>query len=187
MFINNIDASLYGGLATAVPGEIAGYWAAHKIAGKLPWADLFAPTIELCKNGFAVSEELDWAISTFEDGIRNDNGLKNMFINSTTNRAFKTNDLIKFPQLAKTLKIIADGGAKAFYDGELSAQIVAENNLKGGILTLDDLRNYNPVITTPIEANLFKNYKYYGVPPPSSGILISFILNLMSSKFIFFI
>ncbi len=58
MFIDKPDALLTGGLATAIHGEIAGYWAAHQISGKLSWADLFAPTIELCKNGFEVSEEL---------------------------------------------------------------------------------------------------------------------------------
>jgi gamma-glutamyltranspeptidase/glutathione hydrolase/leukotriene-C4 hydrolase len=185
MFIDKPDASLYGGLATAIPGEIAGYWAAHQIAGKLPWTDLFTPTIELCQNGFRVNAELDWAISSSEDGIRSDPGMNSIFVNSTTNKAFKINDLIKYPQLAKTLQIIADGGAKAFYDGELSPKIIAENNLKGGILTLEDLQNYQPEITTPIQADLNNNYKYYGVPPPSSGILISFILNLMSSKFKF--
>jgi gamma-glutamyltranspeptidase/glutathione hydrolase/leukotriene-C4 hydrolase len=89
MFINKPDASLSGGLATGIPGEIAGYWAAHQSSGKLPWADLFAPTIKLCKNGFAVSEELDWAISNYEEGLRSDPGLRNIFINSTTNETFK--------------------------------------------------------------------------------------------------
>jgi gamma-glutamyltranspeptidase len=122
--------------------------------------------------------------SNYEDGLRNDPELRNIFIDSTTNETFKLNDLIKFPQIGKTLQIIADSGAKGFYDGELSARFVAENNRKGGILTLEDLRNYKPVVTTPVFANLNNNYKYYGVPPPSSGILISFILNLMSSKLI---
>jgi gamma-glutamyltranspeptidase/glutathione hydrolase/leukotriene-C4 hydrolase len=89
MFIDKPDASLSGGLATAIPGEIAGYWAAHQISGKLPWADLFAPTIELCKNGFPVSEELNWAISNNEGSLRSDPGLRNIFINSTTNETFK--------------------------------------------------------------------------------------------------
>lgn len=184
MFLNNPDASTVGGLATAVPSEIAGYWAAHQIAGKLPWRDLFEPTIQLCLNGFPVSENLAWAIQTFSDLLRIDSELTKIFFNATTNDTLNAGDTIKFTKLGKTLQIIADGGMKAFYDGELSPIIVEENNKKGGILTLEDLRNYKPIVNNSIQINLNGNLRYFGVPPPSSGVLVGFILNLMSRKFL---
>ena len=176
------DASLVGGLATGVPGEIAGFWAAHQIGGKLPWKDLFQPTIDLCNNGLPVSKKLGLVIAANEANIRKNRGLVATFIDQFTNQPLKEGETIKYPLLAKTFQTIADGGSKAFYDGELSPKIVREINSKGGIFTLDDLRNYKPKVTNSISVNLKGNYQYNGMPPPSSGILISFILNLMTRK-----
>lgn len=121
-------------MATAVPGEIAGYYVAHQIAGKLSWKELFEPTIALCRNGTQVSEMLAWGINEYEESIRKDPGLSEVLIDSLTNKTLKENDFVRYPKLADTLEKIANGGAKAFYDGELSKIIVEENNLKGIVI-----------------------------------------------------
>jgi gamma-glutamyltranspeptidase len=104
---------------------------AHKIAGRLPWQSLFEPVINLCKNGFAVSPVLAESIRSYENQIKQNVGLKNIFTNPVNGQLYKTNEIIKLPGLAKTLEMISVNGSQVFYDGALSAQIVSENNANG--------------------------------------------------------
>ena len=119
------------GLLSGVPGEIAGYWIAHKIAGRLPWKTLFEPVINLCKNGFAVSPVLAESLKNYKDQIRQNVGLTNILTNPVNGQVYKLNEIIKLPGLAKTLEMISVNGSQVFYDGELSAKIVSENNANG--------------------------------------------------------
>jgi gamma-glutamyltranspeptidase/glutathione hydrolase/leukotriene-C4 hydrolase len=128
MFLNNnTDQSVEGGLASGIPGEIAGYWEAYKIGGRLPWKKLFEPSITFCRNGIKVSSSLATAIRQNEEKIRKNRGLANIFLNPVTNQTFKENDTMTMLTLAKTLEKIGEQGPDAFYNGELSEKIVNEN------------------------------------------------------------
>ena len=132
MFLNKVpELSHKGGMASAIPGELAGYWLAHKIGGKLSWKKLFEPAINLCTNGVKVTKILSNAIAENEKDIRNSPELSRIYVDPITNRLYHANDVIKMPNLAKTLKIISEKGSDAFYNGELSKVIVQENNQNG--------------------------------------------------------
>jgi gamma-glutamyltranspeptidase/glutathione hydrolase/leukotriene-C4 hydrolase len=131
MQVIGIDANNKG-----IPGEIAGYWFAHKLAGKLPWRRLFEPTIDLCRTGLAVSDDLAKILKSNDKQILKDKGLSKIFINPATNKVYKKNQTIRFPLMADTLEKIAEGGLDTFYNGELSQLIVNETNLKSKSIRL---------------------------------------------------
>lgn len=90
-----------GGLAVAVPGEVAGYWEAHQKFGKLKWNELFEPSIELCEKGFRVNHFLHYGINATQNLIRAESSMAEIFINPETNQPFQVkyiytkNSLIK--------------------------------------------------------------------------------------------
>ena len=129
MFVGKPGKSLLGGLASGIPGEIAGYWLAHQKAGRLPWKRLFKPSIDLCRNGIPVSPVLAFLLERQETLIRRNEALSKVFIEPKANRTYKNKESIINLNLANTLEIISEKGAEAFYKGELASQIVEENNL----------------------------------------------------------
>lgn len=124
-------SSLSGGLATAIPGEIYGYWEAHKLGGRLPWKTLFQPAIAMCRNGFRASKILARVIAKSENEIRSNVALSKIFVNSVTNETYKENELIKMPNLANTLELISENNITAFYNSKLTKLMVREINQNG--------------------------------------------------------
>ena len=176
------SASLRGGLATAIPGEIAGFAEAHRIAGRLPWRVLFEPAIRMCSEGYRVSLALAQAIANHEDSIRADPILSEIFINKTTNRIRQVGDLVQRPRLARTLIRVAEKGIKAFYDDNtLTGFIIDEINSNGGNVTLKDFQTYRAEVSPAISIDLDHNLKLSTVSVPSSGVLAAFIMRIMNS------
>lgn len=124
-------SSLFGGLATGIPGEIEGYWRAHQLAGKLDWQVLFQPAIQMCRNGFKVSLVLANSIKRSETFIRNSLEFSNIFINPLTNETYKENGFIKMIKLADTLELISKTNIVEFYNGNLTQTMVNEINENG--------------------------------------------------------
>jgi len=178
MFKNR--SSVLGGLATGIPGDLYGLWEAHKIGGKLLWRELVQPTIDLCQNGFKVPIALANVFVKAENYLRSDKGLSEMFINKETNQIYKKDDIIKLPKLARTFELIRDLNVSAFYDGVLTQDIVDEINANGGNVSKEDFKSYRPVVSKPVTVDLNEQYKLYTSALPSSGIIVSFILKLMS-------
>lgn len=108
--------------------------------------------------------------------------MREIFYDQINNRLYQENSEVKIPKLAKTFEIIAKNGESAFYNGELSATIVDEIQSAGGIITADDLRNYECLVKEPVTFKLKNKIELFSVPPPSSGILLNFILALIDSK-----
>ena len=104
---------------------------AHRLAGRLPWKKLFEPVIEMCANGFPVTHILANAIKTNEKAIRDNKGLARVFINPETNLTYKVDEMIRMPQLARTLRIISDQSPNSFYNGSLTKLMVKEINQNG--------------------------------------------------------
>lgn len=157
--------SLVGPRASGVPGTVRGLELAHQKYGRRPWKELLAPAINLAEKGFAVS----YALS---DSLRNSKQLP-QFPESTRifqrgGRLYEPGEVFVQPELARTLQRIAKRGAKEFYEGEtakLLARYMADN---GGLITLDDLKQYRPVERTPL-AGKYREYDVITAPPPSSG------------------
>lgn len=142
MYANNASLSSKGGLSIAVPGELKGYWEAHQKYGKLEWADVVQPTIDLCKKGILVTPFLAGFFTARKTQLLASETLREVFINPNTNDTYKEGEYLKRVKLAETLEVIAKEGADAIYNGSLTGSLVEDIQENGGIITAEDFYNY---------------------------------------------
>jgi gamma-glutamyltranspeptidase/glutathione hydrolase len=144
------DRNAVGHLATAVPGAVAGLWAAHERAGRLPWARLLAPAIGLARAGLEVTWDLLLVIAGRLDAIRANECLASILLTEGRLPRAKSpdapGDRLDQAALAATLQRIADEGPSAFYEGAVAAAIAAAIAAGDGILTEADLAGYTPKV-----------------------------------------
>ncbi|MEC9415189.1 MAG: gamma-glutamyltransferase, partial [Pseudomonadota bacterium] len=155
-------STLIGGQAVGVPGTVAGFWEAHQRFGKLPWRDLVEPAIKLAEDGFLPAKILVDDIHSMQEWFKNKTNFNQNFLRITTEKKFKQ------PELAETLKRIAEFGAKDFYSGETATLIVEQMKKSNGLITMEDLNSYEAVWREPLRAN-WREYEIISAPPPSSG------------------
>ncbi|XP_051741737.1 glutathione hydrolase 1 proenzyme-like isoform X2 [Ctenopharyngodon idella] len=166
------------GLFIAVPGELRGYALAHKRHGRLPWKELFEPSIKLALDGFRIGKALARAINETRHTILNDKTLCEVFCDSN-NKTLKENDTIRFPKLADTYKKIAEEGPDAFYNGSLTQTIVDDINAAGGIITREDLKNYQAVLNEYALNFTVGKYIFHAPDAPFGGPVLALILNIL--------
>ncbi|CAG0890582.1 unnamed protein product [Darwinula stevensoni] len=181
MFEGNSSLSQKGGLSVGVPGEIRGYWEAWTKYGKLNWTELLQPTIDLCKNGITVVRALAKALQSYETQILEEPSMKEVFVNPETGKVWKEGEIMKRPQLALTLERIAVEGPNAFYNSNLTDAMAEEIRSHGGVITKEDFSNYTAKWTEPIKVALNGGMTLYSVPPPASGAILAFILNILDT------
>lgn len=158
------NLSLRGHLASGVPGSVAGMVEAHKKFGLLPWKDLVQPAIDLALKGITLTErEASWFNQAQADLIKYNTTKPEYLI-----RNWKPGDSIKWTEAGHTLERIRDEGRAGFYEGKTAADLVAEMKKGKGLITAEDLKNYQPVWRDPIVAS-YKEYKVISMPPSSSG------------------
>ncbi|CEI93379.1 Putative Gamma-glutamyltransferase [Rhizopus microsporus] len=168
MFVNDPMAAQRGGLAVGVPGEIRGFQLAHERYGKLPWKDLFASAIKVAEEGFEKSKL--W--------IEKEPGFAEVY--APTGVIAKPGDIIKRTKLAQTLKVIAEEGADVFYEGIIAQTIVNATQAAGGILTMEDMRNYKPLIRPTISTS-YHGKKVVTCSAPTSGPALLSVLNIIEA------
>jgi gamma-glutamyltranspeptidase / glutathione hydrolase len=161
------ELSLRGGLAVAVPGEIAGLFTALRRFGTLPFDVVAAPAIEYARDGFAIEPHLAKSIARNLDSIRRQPALAATFLHAD-GTPLDAGETLRQPALAETLQRIAREGRRAFYSGPVAGAIVDSVRAAGGVMTLGDLAAYRPVWRRPLTTE-FDGYDFYGMPPPSSG------------------
>ncbi|XP_042208177.1 scoloptoxin SSD14-like isoform X2 [Homarus americanus] len=171
--------SLKGGLAVAVPGELRGYYQLYeRFGGKIPWADLIDPTIKLCEEGHRVNWHMARALKFNAKAIKNEPSMS-VFINPDTKDVYQEGDILKRPQLSETLRVIQND-PDALYTGQLAYKLAQDIQSFGGIITAEDLRRYTPVWKDAVNVSIEQgDYTLYSVPPPGSGLIVGFILNIM--------
>lgn len=152
--------------ASGVPGTVDGTIKAHKKYGKLSFAEIIQPAIDLARDGFPVTRAQAGSFNRMKKTFLERNSVQLAFVKD--NEEWKEEDLLIQEELAKTLELIKDMGRDGFYSGVTAEYIVEEMNRGGGFISSEDLENYKAVWRKPITGN-YKNYKIISMPPSSSG------------------
>ena len=166
--------SVIGALSVGVPGTIAGIFEVHDKLGSLPIQEIMKPVIELANKGVIVTSKQSEKIKENQKyfGLVNKNPI--LF-----DKKYKTNDTIKHENLANTLSRIMLKGKDEFYKGETAVKLVSFIQKNGGIITLEDLKNYKPIWRDPITFK-YDDLNIISMSPPSSGgICINQILKMV--------
>jgi gamma-glutamyltranspeptidase / glutathione hydrolase len=169
-----------GHLSVGVPGSVAGMELAFKKYSKLKdWGKILEPAIRLASEGFAITQSEAERFNEYKEQFQKMNPDARPFVKDGV---WKMNDILRQPDLAHTLELIRDKGAAGFYEGETANEIVAEMKRGGGLITLEDLKNYEAKWRKPIIGQ-YKNYRIITMPPPSSGGIVLMQLLTMLEKF----
>lgn len=174
------DASLYGYLASGVPGTVKGLDYALEKYGTMSRQQVMEPAIKLAREGFILTRADTDVLDTTTDRFKQDPEVARIFL-KPDGSAFQPGDLLVQTDLANTLEKIAKGGSKAFYEGEIPKIVEQASKKNGGILTADDFANYTITDTTPVSCT-YRGYKFISAPPPSSGgVTICQTLNILEN------
>ena len=164
-------------LAVGVPGTVAGLHLAWNDQGSKPWKELMQPAIGLARDGFEVSHGLARSLTGVLDNFQKYPASLAQF--SKNGKPYEAGDILKQPDLAKTLTRIADQGPAGFYEGETAALIEKEMKANGGLITMADLKAYQAKKRGVVKG-IYRGYDVYGMPPPSSGgMAVVQILNVL--------
>ncbi|CAK9185146.1 unnamed protein product [Ilex paraguariensis] len=166
MYAGNHSQMSTGALSIAVPGQLAGLYAAWKQYGKLPWKRLVKLAENLARRGFKVSSYLYKQMISAESRIKADKGLCEIY--APRGSLLLPGHVIRNINLANTLSEISKYGVAAFYNGSIGNSLVTDIRKAGGILTMEDLQSYQVKFREPIVANV-QGFKIFTVPPPASG------------------
>jgi gamma-glutamyltranspeptidase/glutathione hydrolase len=156
------QSTLIGGQAAGVPGTVAGFWAAHKRFGKLPWADVIAPAVKLAADGFYPHKITVDYVRKVDDWFDDRVNFKEYFGHMAEGARFRQ------PELAATLKRIAEHGPDDFYRGDTAELLVEQMGRSNGLITMEDMAAYEAVWRQPLRSN-WREFEIVSAPPPSSG------------------
>ena len=174
------SASTVGHLASGVPGAVAGMAAALERYGTMSLAEVMAPAIRLAAEGFVVDSSLWRSLGDTSD--RNKlTRFEGRAIFFPDGQAVRPGTRLVQGDLARTLRLIAEQGPKAFYEGEVADSIVAEMRRGGGIITKADLAAYKPVWRTPVKTT-YRGHTLFSMPPSSSGgVTMTEFMNILET------
>lgn len=176
----NVDnqRARFSHLSAGVPGAVMGFTTALEEYGTMSLRDVMAPAIKLAQRGFEMPRALAEGLSRRQDRFTRDPSSLEYFYKSDGEH-YETGERFAQKDLAKTLKRISKYGAKGFYEGPVAALIVAEMEANGGLITLEDLKNYRAVKRDAVTGT-YRGYDVISMPPPSSGgIHVIEMLNIL--------
>nr|WP_240337068.1 gamma-glutamyltransferase [Rufibacter sp. SYSU D00308] len=159
------DASTLGHLAVGVPGAVDGLVAMHQKLGSLPWAQVVQPAIDLARQGVVLTEREARLLNQGRPDFLKANKFTPHVVKDTP---WQKGDVLPLPELARTLERIRDKGRAGFYEGETADLLVKEMERGGGIISHQDLEEYQSV-WRPAITGTYRGYKVISMPPPSSG------------------
>ena len=153
-------------LAVGVPGTVAGLHLAWQQHGRLPWNRLVSPAIALARGGFIVTDGLSRSLKGVLPQMADFPASVAQFTRNGV--PYEAGDLLKMPDLARTLQRIADRGPAGFYEGETALLVEKDMAAHGGLITREDLKAYQAKTRTPLRGT-YRDLEVISIPPPSSG------------------
>jgi gamma-glutamyltranspeptidase/glutathione hydrolase len=167
--------------AAGVPGSVRGMALAHKKFGKLKWSEVVLPAAKLAEKGFTVNGVLANGLNRVLADPKTTNAEFKRVYGKPDGTRWKAGDTLVLADLGRTLRLIAENGADAFYTGEPGKLLAEEMKASGGLITLDDLAAYKAHERKPISTT-YRGYTVYGSPPPSSGgVCLAEMLNILEN------
>ena len=166
------NMSLVGARAAGVPGTVMGLWDAHEKFGKLPWAELLTPAIVYARNGFKVAEKQYMYRQEALELFKGTTNFNDYF------GSMKVGEILRQPELAKTLERIADKGAKEFYEGQTADLLVKQMEQDKGLITKQDLAEYKAIWRKPLHVNWRGNTLYTAPLPSSGGVALAQLIGI---------
>jgi len=162
--------------SVSVPGAVAGWFKLHQKYGKLPIARILAPAIEYAETGFPVSDIIatQWQ-GAAEKLRRSPDAARDLLIDG---RAPHQGEIFKMPELARSLRLIAEQGRDAFYKGEIARKIVEYSEKNDGLFTLSDFAEFDAQWVEPVSTN-YRGYDVYELGPQTQGMTALQMLNVL--------
>ncbi len=177
--IKGEGSSTLGYRASGVPGTLAGFDMAFQKygSGNIKWSDLVEPARLLAQNGYVLSNRVAELFKSYKDHLSKYDDSNRIFLRS--GKFYGEGDLFKQPELAETLGRVERLGAKEFYSGITARKIADDMKSHGGLITMDDLKNYKAKERTALRGK-YRGNEIITMPPPSSGgIVMMQVLNML--------
>jgi gamma-glutamyltranspeptidase/glutathione hydrolase len=162
--------------SVTVPGAVAGWDALHQRFGKLAWKDLFQPAIFYAEKGYAVPEIIHGYWEGSREALPSDPESRRVFL--PDGKVPAVGEVFRNPDVAKTLGLLAQQGAKDFYRGEIARAILRTSQAAGGTMAASDLAEFSPEWVEPISTT-YRGWTIYELPPNGQGMAALEMLNLM--------
>ncbi|KAH8278146.1 hypothetical protein KR018_008967, partial [Drosophila ironensis] len=166
-------------LSIGLPMELAGYAVAHQRFGRLPWSELVAPATELCRKGFQLYKHLSDSLAINKDGIYKDAALREMFVDPKTDKFWPIGSHVQPPRrLCVTYARLAMEGPWSFYNGSLAEDLLKDLEDIGSVISRKDLAGAMPTFRESLVMPL-EEYDLHLTPPPGSGYIVGFIMQVL--------
>ena len=172
-----------GAVTVSTPGALDAWWSLHQRYGKLPWAELFGPAIHLCETGAPVPQIIGYYIKrNMAAFLRPGSGVEEtanaQHVYMPAGRAPSEGDVFRNPDLARTYRMIAQGGRDAFYEGPIAQAIDAYFKRIGGWLSAGDLKRHRSEWNTPLVTS-YRGVQVYGMAANTQGLATLQMLNML--------
>lgn len=164
--------------SVGVPGTVACLTHILETYGTLSLNEVMAPAIKLAEEGILVNEDIEHTLTKGKHRLQRRAEAARIYY-KPDGSVYRVGERMKFPDLARSLRLISEQGAKAFYEGPIAEKIIADMATHDGLITKEDLKNYRIVMREPVRGS-YRGYGVVGMPPPSSGgVHIIQMLNLL--------
>lgn len=173
------DSASVGYRAPAVPGTVAGLELAHKNYGKLAWLQLVAPAVNLARDGVVLSADEAFVFSWGKKRLQASDSAQRTFFKQDGS-GYLAGERLRQVDLAWTLDQISQGGAEAFYHGEIATRIEADMKRRGGLITRADLAAYKAIEREALSST-YRGHTIYTAPPASGGVTLLTMLNILET------
>ncbi len=172
--------SWYSHKAAGVPGTVAGLYLAHRTYGRLPWKEVVGPAVRLAE-GFRLDDQLAGSLNWITSSLQVTPEMGRVYGKDGGKGDWSAGDVLRQPDLAKTLRRIQFQGPAGFYKGETAELIAKEMRAGGGLITTADLAAYEAKLRKPVHGT-YRGFDVYAPPPPSSGgVCLVQMLNVLEN------